>query len=84
MVAESSTKFVLPANYVVENTVLNCSEQFFFNERTRLCSPLCGEWEEFSHSTVVAFFTVYVFLYIIHLIGTVTALTLSCVNYKIM
>ena len=63
---------------------MNCSQGFSISLKTGLCSPVCGEWEEFSHSDVVAFKLTYSLLYTLHFIGTLIALTISCYNYKIM
>ncbi len=52
--------------------------------KTGLCSPVCGEWEEFPHDVVVAFDIITALLYILHLIGIAIALAFSCYNRKIM
>ena len=66
------------------STAINCSQNFFFNAVTGLCSPVCGEWEEFPHNIVVTFDAVTTLLYIFHLIGTGIALAFSCYNSNIM
>ena len=63
---------------------INCSLHFFLSNKTGICSPICGEWEEFSHGTVVTFKIFTSFMYLIHLSGAAIALSLSCYNYKIM
>ena len=73
------------ANYSVpQNTILNCSQNFFYDEKYRSCVPICGEWKELPQQSVVAFATATSFLYALHLIGNIVALTLSCCNYKSM
>ena len=69
---------------IVINRSINCSQTFALNPQTGLCSPVCGEWEEFPHDLVVVFDVVTALLYIFHLIGTGIALTFSCYNYKVM
>ena len=61
-----------------------CSRGFLFNQKTMLCTPVCGEWAEFPPGIVEAFKITLAVLYIFHFIGTVVALALSCYNYKIM
>lgn len=69
---------------IAAKTALNCSQGFSISFKTGRCSPVCGEWEEFSHSSVVAFKVTNSLLYAIHFIGAVIAFALSCYNYKIM
>ena len=58
-----------------------CNEGFYLDG---ICRPECGEWEEFSHSTVLAFDTVVVLQAVAYLIGAVVVLILSCIRYKNM
>lgn len=69
---------------LIANVSINCSERFSLSSQTGLCSPVCGEWEEFPHEVVAAFDAITAFLYIFHLIGIGIALAFSCYNYKIM
>lgn len=64
--------------------IRNCSLAFFLNSQTGFCSPLCAEWEEFPHDVVVAFQAAITINSLLHFIGTVLALVLSCYNHKIM
>ena len=69
---------------VVNTSTINCSQRFYLSPQTGMCSPVCGEWEEFSHDIVVILNIFTALLYIFHLIGTGIALAFSCYNYKIM
>ena len=69
---------------VVNTSTINCSQRFYLSPQTEMCSPVCGEWEEFSHDIVVILNIFTALLYIFHLIGTGIALAFSCYNYKIM
>ena len=69
---------------IIANASINCSERFSLSPQTGLCSPVCGEWEEFPHEVVVAFDVITALLYIFHLIGITIALAFSCYNHKIM
>jgi hypothetical protein len=67
---------------------LNCSPQFSLTKKPGLplavCSPICGQWEEFSEDQVVAFTVTTTLLYIIHIVGAIVAVFFSCYNHKIM
>ena len=78
------TKFQVSANYSVVASALNCSPRFAYNAQKGVCSPICGEWEEFSQSQVVAFMVVTTLLFALHVIGTAIALFFSCYNYRVM
>ena len=69
---------------VVNTSTINCSQGFYHSPKTGMCSPVCGEWEEFSHDIVVVLNTITALFYVFHLIGTGIALAFSCYNYKIM
>ena len=62
---------------VIRITVNACSQGFFLNQKTMLCSPVCGEWAEFPPGIVEAFKVTLAILYIFHFIGTIVALSLS-------
>ena len=69
---------------VVNTSAINCSQGFSLSPQTGLCSPVCGEWEEFSPNIALVFYIFTALCYIFHLIGTGIALAFSCYNYKIM
>ena len=64
----------------------NCSPQFRLTNISGLsvCSPICGQWEEFSEDQVVAFTVTSALSHVIHIVGTIIAVFFSCYNYKIM
>ena len=64
--------------------VRNCSQHFSLNEETGFCSPVCGEWEEFTHNEVLIFATITTFLYLFNFIGAIIAIAFSVYNYQIM
>ena len=55
---------------VVNTSTINCSQRFYLSPQTGMCSPVCGEWEEFSHDIVVILNIFTALFYIIHFIGT--------------
>ena len=61
-----------------------CSEGFYINENTGLCTPECGVWEEFPHSFVVGIDAVVIFSGIVYFVSGLAVLVLSCINYKRM
>ena len=67
---------------------LNCSPHFFLSKKPGLplsvCSPICGQWGEFSEDQVVAFTVTSALSHVIHIVGTVIAVFFSCYNYKTM
>ena len=71
-----------PANYSANS--LNCSPHFTLNAQKGICSPICGEWEEFTQNQVVAFTVTTTLLAVLHVLGTIIALFFSCYNHKIM
>jgi hypothetical protein len=86
-IPQDEPTFDMPAadnSSLVGNASINCSERFSLSPQTGLCSPVCGEWEEFPHGVVVIFDVITALLYILHLIGIAIALAFSCYNHKIM
>ena len=77
----NDSKLILIIN---KNTTLNCSQGFTISPMTGLCKPVCGEWNEFSHNTLLILKTITSIFFAVHFIGTVVALILSCYNYKTM
>ena len=67
---------------------VNCSPNFSLNKKNGpllpICSPICGQWKEFSQEQVVAFTITTTLSHIFHIMGTVVALFFSCYNYKVM
>lgn len=67
---------------------LNCSPKFSLNKKVGLpipvCSPVCGQWKEFSEDQVVAFTVTTTLSHILHITGTIVACFFSCYNHKIM
>ena len=67
---------------------LNCSPHFLLSKKPGLplsvCSPICGQWEEFSEDQVVAFTVTTALSHVIHIVGSIIAVFFSCYNYKIM
>ena len=76
------TEFQVPANYGA--VARNCSRRFAYNAQKGACFPTCGEWEEFPQNQVVIFTVITTVLFVLHVIGTVTALCFSCYNYRVM
>ena len=70
----------------ISNSILvrNCSQHFSLNEETGFCSPVCGEWEEFTRDQVTTFAVLITLVYLFHFIGAVTAIVFSLYNSKIM
>ena len=64
--------------------VSNCSQHFSLNEETGFCSPVCGEWEEFTHDQVIAFTVLTTLVYLFHFIGAIIAIAFTLYNYQIM
>ena len=65
----------------------SCSPNFSLNKKNGqplpVCSPICGQWKEFSQDQVVAFTVATTLSHIFHITGIVVALFFSCYNQKI-
>ena len=72
--------------YSVVAMPLNCSPQFapIKKQGLSVCSPICGQWEEFSEDQVVAFTVTSALSHVIHIVGSIIAVFFSCYNYKTM
>ena len=61
-----------------------CSEGFYINERTGLCIPEYGVWEEFPHSYVVGADVIVILSTVINFLSSAVVLVFSCISYKRM
>ncbi len=61
---------------------INWSEDFYFDGG--VCRPECGEWEEFSSSTVNTIDALIILVEIIDVLASTAVLVLSCIEYKRM
>ena len=61
-----------------------CNEGFYINEKSGLCTPECGVWEEFPHSFIVGVDAVVILLGIVYFLSGLAVLVLSCIDYKRM
>ena len=61
-----------------------CSEGFYIDENTGLCTPDCGVWEESPHNFVVGIDALVIISAVIGLLGGAVVLVFSCISYKRM
>ena len=61
-----------------------CNQDFYVSESTGRCTPECGVWEEFPHSTVVGIRVTAIVSEAIYLLSGIAIVVLSLVNYKRM
>ncbi len=63
-------------------TGLTCSDNFFFDGSG--CQPECGEWEEWSSSTVKTIDGIVIVVVSLGVIASAVTLVVSCVQHKRM
>ena len=70
----------------VNCSTLQCQEDFSCSSvgNASLCLPVCGRWEEYSRSTVVAIDVVVILSAVIGFVSSIAVLVISCIRWNRM
>ena len=70
----------------VNCSTLQCQEGFSCSAlgNTSLCLPVCGRWEQYPHSAVVAIDVAIIVSASIGLVASIAVLVISCIRWKHM
>ncbi len=64
--------------------ITECSQDFYLDDSSGLCRPECGEFFQFSDQTAAWLHPLIIVALVIHILGGVLLLVVSCINYKQM
>lgn len=67
-----------------EETVTECSDDFFFDNSSQVCKPECGVWTPFSPRKQKVLVGLRLFASSLGVISSLLVLALSCAQYKRM
>ena len=67
-----------------EETVIECSDDFYFDNSSQVCKPECGVWTHFTPRKERVMVGLRIFAPCLGLISSLLVLVLSCAQYKRM
>jgi len=67
-----------------EETVIECSDDFYFDNSSQVCKPECGVWTPFTPRKENVLVGLRIFASSLGLISSVLVLVFSCAQYKRM
>lgn len=67
-----------------EGTVIECSDDFYFDNSTQVCKPECGVWTHFTPRKEKVMIGLRIFASSLGLVSSLLVVVLSCVQYKRM
>ena len=67
-----------------EETVIECSDDFYFDNSSQVCKPECGVWTPFTPKKENVLVGLRIFASSLGLISSILVLVFSCAQYKRM
>ena len=67
-----------------QNELLECCEDFYYEEGSRACFPSCYSWKESSHESTVARDVILLISVIIGVISALVVIIISVIRFKKM